>query len=298
MPSFLSKKTSSSLTIIQGVLLATPLIFTLILVTLINFLNAAEPKSIEKSELNFAEYKTPNLTLVDKIDKNGESFFSESQKKEIGTIIHNYLMENPTILNQVGELLAQRQYAELEVKRKEIMNTYKDEILNSPMDFVLGEKDSDITIVEYFDYNCGWCKRAFKEIIKLTASDSKIRVVLKELPIFGKHSEQAAFAAMAARQQGKYWDYHTALMNAEQVDADNIFKIAERVGIDIKKLKFEMANPKYATAVKNTRSIAMALGIEGTPGFIIDGKVNPGFLPLTQLKAAIAEVRKSGCKFC
>jgi protein-disulfide isomerase len=120
----------------------------------------------------------------------------------------------------------------------------------------------------------------------------------RRFPIFGEHSEFAARAALASKPQGKYWDFHVAMMKERRVTKDNVLQIAERVGIDVEKLKVEMAKPKYAEAIQKTQQIATSLGIEGTPGFIVDDKVSPGYVPSEQLKAMVADVRKNGCKIC
>ena len=133
---------------------------------------------------------------------------------------------------------------------------------------------------------------------KLTKADPKVRVVMKEFPIFGEHSEFAARAALASKAQGKYWDFHVALMKESRVTKDNVMTIAKRVGIDTEALQAEMKKPKYAEAISQTQQIATALGIEGTPGFIVDGRINPGYLPEAQLRAMVADVRQKGCQFC
>lgn len=229
---------------------------------------------------------------------SGKSSFSATQKDEIGKIVKEYLLANPRILVEMSEKLQKIQQEEQNRQREQVLSSSKQSIFRSPVDFALGDDDADVTIVEYFDYNCGWCKRALNEVTKLTESDSKVRVVMKEFPIFGEHSEYAARAALASKPQGKYWDFHVALMKEQRVTKDNVMQIAERVGIDVAKLKQEMENPKYAEAIKETQQIATSLGIEGTPGFIIDSQINPGYVPYDRLKQLVADVRKTGCKFC
>jgi protein-disulfide isomerase len=123
-------------------------------------------------------------------------------------------------------------------------------------------------------------------------------VVFKELPIFGENSTIASKAAMASLRQGKYWDFHVALMKEKQVTKENVFKIAEKVGLNIDKLKTDMADPVLDLALKENASIAQELGIEGTPGFIIDSKVNVGFVPADGLAQILTDVRKTGCQAC
>jgi len=295
-----------ALTTLRGALFAAPLIVAAgVLLSWSNQSNGevgSEPKiGVTSAPIVLAKSDAP---LAGKVDKAGKaeatsiSLFSDEQQVEIGKIIRSYLLKNPEIFQEVGEELARRQTAEREKQRLTTLTSEKDDIFNSPIDFALGDKDADVTIVEYFDYNCGWCKRALNEVTKLSEADKKIRVVMKEFPIFGEHSEFAARAAMASKAQNKYWDYHVALMKAKPVTKDNALKIAESVGIDVEALKKEMEKPKYAAAIERTQRTAVALGIEGTPGFIIDDKIRPGFVPATQLKAMVADIREAGCKFC
>jgi len=224
--------------------------------------------------------------------------FSAEQEQAIGEIVRKYLLAHPEVLVEVSHELEKRQKAENADKQLKLISTNKDEIFHSPLDFVMGKKDADITIVEYFDYNCGWCKRALKEVSALVKQEPNVRFVMKEFPIFGEHSDYAARAAMASREQGKYWEFHTALMKERRVTKNNVLKIAERVGLDVEKLKKEMADPKYEKALQRNMAIAQQLGIQGTPGFIVDGRINPGYLPAAELRELIAEVRKDGCKVC
>lgn len=228
----------------------------------------------------------------------GDATFSAGQRAAIEAIVRDLLIKKPEILIEATKELEKRQAAEQTAANTKLIVNQKSAIFASPADFVLGNPKGDVAIVEFSDYNCGWCKRAVDEIQKLTQADSKVRVVLKELPIFGENSQAAAKAAMASIKQGKYWEYHVALMKERQVTKDNIFKVAEKVGLDVKKLQADMADPKLDEALKANAALAQSLGIEGTPGFIIDTKVNPGFVPVDGLKEMIAEVRKAGCKVC
>ncbi len=229
-------------------------------------------------------------------DKSGP--FSAEQKQAIERIVKDYLVQNPEVLLEVGRALEKRQ-AEMQVaEHRRIIVENKDKIFASPVDFVMGNPNGDITVVEFFDYNCPWCKRAVGELTKLIESDSNVKVVLKEFPIFGENSTFTAKVAMASRVQGKYLDFHMALMKERQVTKDNVFQIAEKVGLDVDKLKADMDKPEFDAAIKQNSAIAQALGIEGTPGYVVDAKVNVGFLALDGLRQIIGEARKEGCQVC
>jgi len=224
--------------------------------------------------------------------------FSADQKQAIERIVRDYLVNNPEVLLEVGRELEKRQ-AEMQVaEHKRIIVENKDKIFASPADFVMGNPNGDITVVEFFDYNCPWCKRAVGELTKLIESDSNVKVVLKEFPIFGENSTFTAKVAMASRVQGKYLDFHMALMKERQVTKDNVFQIAEKVGLDVDKLKADMDKPEFDAAIKQNSAIAQALGIEGTPGYVVDAKVNVGYLALDGLHQMIGAARKEGCQVC
>lgn len=319
----------STLTTTKGALFAAPLVLgasLLISVSRSHSVNSETAKTTQKSAPVVATSTTTTTTIASKAEKPAEpsnatttaapkttkasllkkvsgttasgAQFSAQQRDEIGEIVKDYLLANPRILVEMSEKLQKIQHEEQNREREQILSSATDSIFRSPVDFALGDEDADVTIVEYFDYNCGWCKRALKEVTKLTNGDKKVRVVMKEFPIFGEHSEYAARAALASKAQGKYWDFHVALMKEQRVTKDNVMQIAGRVGIDVAKLKQEMENPKYRNAIKVTQQIATSLGIEGTPGFIIDSQINPGFVPYERLKQMVADVRKTGCKFC
>lgn len=224
--------------------------------------------------------------------------FSVDERQAIEQIVRDYLIQNPEVLLEVGKALEQRQAQAQMVEQKRLIIQNRDKIFAASTDFVMGNPDGDITVVEFFDYNCPWCKRALGELQKLVEADSNVKVILKEFPIFGENSTFTAKAALASQKQDKYFEYHMALMEERQVTKDNVFKIAEKVGLDVERLKADMDDPEYEAAIKQTTEIAQALGIEGTPGFIVDAKVNVGFLPVNGLTQLVGEARKDGCQIC
>ncbi len=228
----------------------------------------------------------------------GKEALTEDQKREIGKLVREYLLANPALLTELEQRRDQVRAEEEQREREKVLVTQKDQIFRSPHDYVLGNKDGDITIVEYFDYNCGWCKRALNEVANLVNVDKRVRIVMKEFPIFGDHSTFAAKAAMAANKQGKYWDLHVAMMRAERVTTQNTLQIAKSVGIDVEALKKEMENPIYDAAIAENTELATRLGMQGTPAFIVDTQVNFGYVPLVGLQQMLADIRKEGCKIC
>ena len=218
----------------------------------------------------------------------------------MGLAANRVLIVSPVaeVLEEVSEALKGLREKEQQEKQGKLLVSEKNSIFRSPHDYVLGNPKGDITVVEYFDYNCGWCKRALNEVSKLTAADKNVRIVMKEFPIFGEHSTFAAKAALASLKQNKYWEFHNALMKAERVTTKNTFEIAKSVGIDVEALKEEMKKPQYDKAIEENSRIAQALGMQGTPGFIVDSRVNYGYVPADGLQQMLSEIRKEGCKVC
>jgi protein-disulfide isomerase len=224
--------------------------------------------------------------------------FSPDQVKALHVIIKDYLVANQQIMVEVTKELERRQQAEQAAAQAKLIAEQKAHIFAQEADFSIGGDKNSVTVVEFFDYNCGWCKRAVNDIVNLQKSDPKLRFIMKEFPIFGEDSAAAAKAALASKRQGKYWEFHNALMREKRVTAANLFKIAEDVGLDVAKLKTDMADPKIAEAIRQNTALAQALNIEGTPGFVIDSRVNVGYIPADNLRRMVEDIRKTGCKMC
>ena len=160
---------------------------------------------------------------------------------------------------------------------------------------VSGDPGGDVTLVEFFDYQCGYCKRALAPMKELLASDGKLRVVWKEFPILGPASRFAARAATAAARQGRYLDFHLAVMGAPgKLTESSVMGIAERLGIDVERLRRDMEDPAIEAYLDETHRLARDLGITGTPAFVIGETVVPGVVGGARLKELIANVRASG----
>ncbi len=230
--------------------------------------------------------------------ESGKAGFSSAQKADLEKLIRSYLMKNPEILIDMQQALKTRMDVRKNAQRKLVLAQFKEQIFRSPTDFVFGNPKGDVTIVEYFDYNCGWCKRAFGEVQKLIKSDPNVRVVFKEFPIFGEHSNFAARAALASIKQGKYMQFHVALMKTRRVTTTNVMQIAKSVGLDVERLRKDMDAPHIKDAIQKTATTARALGIEGTPGFLFDARVIGGFIRTSQMQSMLAEIRKNGCQIC
>lgn len=226
--------------------------------------------------------------------------FDDAQKREIGEIVRQYLLDNPEVLVDVSKALEEKQQADDEAKRGAVLTTRADDIYRSEADHVAGNPKGDVTMVEFFDYNCGWCKKGLPEVMALLDDDKQLRFVLKEFPIFGGDSDYAAKAAIAARRQGKYWELHVAMLGHEgKVTRDAVDELAKAKGLDVDKLKADMESPEVGEIIRKNSELAQQLSINGTPAFIIGDKVVPGYLPKDGLMASIKGVRDAGgCQIC
>jgi protein-disulfide isomerase len=226
--------------------------------------------------------------------------FSDSQRKEMEAIIKDYLLANPDILREMGQLLEAKERLAEDEQRKGALVANADQIFRDGTDFVAGNPTGKVTMVEFFDYNCGWCKRGFPEVLSLIEEDKDLKFVMKEFPIFGGDSDYAAQAAVAANKQGKYWAMHMAMMSHEgKVTKETVDELAAAQGLDMAQLKKDMESPETAGILERNRALAQSLAINGTPAFIIDDKLVPGYLPKAELASAINDVRaKGGCSLC
>jgi protein-disulfide isomerase len=224
---------------------------------------------------------------------------TDQQKKEMGDFIRSYLLEHPELLREMADKLEQKDRLAEQAARTEGLAKNKDTIFKLAGDAIVGNPQGDVTVVEFMDYNCGWCKKSMIEMQSLIAADPKLKVVMKEFPIFGEHSEFAARAALAAKKQGKYWEFHQALFSHEgQVTTDVAKELAVSVGLDMAKLEVDMKSPEVIDTIAANYELGKQLALNGTPAFIIDSNVVPGYIPQNDIQSYVNEVRTNGCQYC
>jgi len=203
--------------------------------------------------------------------------FSPQQQKAIESIVRDYLVKNPEILVEVSQALQQKQ-------RSEMMNQAKTAIdgnakaLFSAKSPTIGNAKGNVTLIEFFDYQCGHCKKMAPVLSQLVKNDSNLRVIYKDFPIFGKSSDVAARAALAAQKQGKYKALHDKLINAKQrLSTQIVMQAAKSAGLDVTKLKKDMESPEIKAELKANMQLAEKLRLMGTPAFIIASTPNGQF---------------------
>ncbi|HEU5272028.1 MAG TPA: DsbA family protein [Xanthobacteraceae bacterium] len=221
--------------------------------------------------------------------------FSAAQRGEIEQIIKEYLVNHPEVLEEASaELDKRKQLAEAEKARTEIKN-HSDAIFNSPHQVTIGNAKGDVTLVEFFDYNCGYCKRALADLTSIMKEDSKLRVVLKEFPVLGPGSVEAARVAVAVRMQDsgkKYFDFHQRLLGGRgQADKARALAAAKEAGFDMGRIEKDMASDEVRTSIEENMRIAESLGLNGTPSYVVGSEVVVGAVGLDALKQKVNVAR-------
>lgn len=248
--------------------------------------------SLFKNKLLLGSALITGVAGLSAVQAHAQDAFNETQKEAIGEIIQEYLKENPSaVIDAIDAYRAQeaesqkKQAAEKIVDNKEYLTR-----ADAPS---IGNPDADVTVVEFFDYNCGYCKRALPDIQKIAADDPNVRFVFMEMPILGPTSKTAALWALAAHKQDKYFEFHTAVMEHRGAkDEKNLEKIAEDVGLDVEKAKADIASGEIEKELDRVSEVGREIGVSGTPAFIVGDTFVPGYVGEDGLRNAIAEERK------
>lgn len=224
------------------------------------------------------------------------------QKKEVETIIRDYLLKNPELIQEtLMELERRQRESEVEARQK-ITRDPNGPLLASKHSVVLGNPKGDVTMVEFFDYNCGFCKRGLADLQRLVIEDKNLKVIMKDFPILTPGSREAAAVAMSLKQQvkpEKYWEFHVKLMGRTgSIGKAQALEVAKEVGADPAKVEAAMDRPEIAEAIEENRKLADSLGLTGTPSYVIVDDVVVGAVGYDQLKGKIDAFRKCGKAQC
>lgn len=218
-----------------------------------------------------------------------------AEREKIEQVVQDYLLENPEIIAIAIRELQRRQTV---ARMAPAVAMYRDFLENDPEAAVIGNPDGDVTIVEFFDYRCGYCRRHFPEVLKLVKEDGNIRYLPRQFPVLDRDGEPpvsylAAKAALAAHKQGKFEEFHVAAMTSPgALTEDVLYEIAGRMGLDVTRLKADMSDRVLEKNVQNTLAIGKDIGFEGTPGYIIGNDMILGAEGRERLVQAVTRARK------
>lgn len=213
--------------------------------------------------------------------------------EEVARISADHLRENPEVIVEAIQAYQLRTQEAEQTARLETLESSWSEIAENGDDPVLGNPDGDVTLVEFFDYRCGYCRRAYPDLRALHDNDPNLRIVLKEFPILGPESVFASRVSLAARNQNQFADFHAAAMETEgQLTEERVLQIARDVGLDMERLRRDMDDPEIQRIIESNYAIAETLGIRGTPAFVTRGEIISGAVGRARLETAVAQARK------
>ena len=223
--------------------------------------------------------------------------FSDQQRQEIEGIVKDYLVKHPEVMQDVMAAMERRQQDAEAEKVKATIRDNNATLFNSPHQVVLGNPQGNVTMVEFFDYNCGFCKRALPDMMTLLKNDPNLRFVLKEFPVLGEGSVEAAHVAVAARMQDptgkKYIEFHQKLLGGRgPADKMRALAAAKEVGFDIARIEKDMDSDEVKKTIEESMKLADALGVNGTPSYVVGSELVIGAVGLDQLKAKIDAERR------
>ena len=216
----------------------------------------------------------------------------EMSQSQFDQRIHDYILAHPEVLMQALQSLDQRQREAEAAQAKQVLKARADDIFRDKQSPVGGNAEGDVTLVEFFDYNCPYCRQMAPVMEQAVADDPRLKIVYKEFPILGPDSLFAAKAALAAERQGKYQEFHKALYGSRtRVTEAVVLKIAGEAGLDVERMKTDMQQPDIQGLIDRNAELAQALRITGTPGFVVGDQIFPGATDLETMKKLIRQAR-------
>jgi thiol-disulfide isomerase/thioredoxin len=218
----------------------------------------------------------------------------------LNPMIEQYLLSDPKLLQRMSTALEETLRGEEAERTTAAMSEFHDSIFNAPGQIVLGNPDGDVTLVEFFDYNCGYCRAALPDMAALLAEDPNLKIVLKEFPILSNESIDAArIGVLVGQSDADYWNFHQALFTSRgKVDKAVALEAAQDLGLSPVELELQMGSDSVAQTIQASYEIAQALGITGTPTYIIGNEIIPGAIGVDELRARIADMRACGKSQC
>ncbi|KKB10343.1 hypothetical protein VE26_07140 [Devosia chinhatensis] len=218
----------------------------------------------------------------------------------LNPMIEDYLMSDPKLLQRLSVALEDTLRVEEQARTETAMTEYRDAIFNAPDQIVVGNPEGDVTLVEFFDYNCGYCRAAVPDLAALIAEDPNLKVILKEFPILSNESIDAArVGVLVGQSEADYWSFHETLFSSRgKVDKAVALQAAADQGLSPVDLELRMGQESVARSIQGSYEIAQALGITGTPTYIIGNEIIPGAIGADELRSRIANMRECGRTLC
>lgn len=245
------------------------------------------------------------LAAVPALAQNAASaaaHFTDAQRTGIEAIVKEYLIKHPEVLQEAIAEAEKRQTETQRLAQAAALKESRDALLNGPHDVVAGNPSGEVTIVEFFDYNCVYCRKALGDVQALIKSDPKLRVVIKDFPVLGQESLEASQVAIAVRQQlkgDKLVEFHQKLLETKgRVTGARAIQVAKDLGVDTTKLQKDMASSEVKSALNENRGLGDRLGLSGTPSFIIGDEVISGAVGVEPMRKTIADLRQCGHASC
>jgi protein-disulfide isomerase len=232
------------------------------------------------------------LVLMSIVALQAPAVAGDIPQEEFDRRVRDYLLANPEVIMQAVQSLEARQREAEENQAQTALAAQAEEVFRDPASPVGGNATGNVTLVEFFDYNCTYCRQVAPVMAQAEAADPQLRIVYKEFPILGPGSIYAAKAALAAHRQGRYEDFHQALMKAKgQVAEPLVLKVAAEIGLDVARLKADIQDSVIQASIDRNLELAQALNINGTPGFVVGDQILRGATDLATMKELIDQAR-------
>jgi len=215
----------------------------------------------------------------------------KSERENIEGIVREYLIKNPEVIREAMQALQAKEVAQKQLTTAESLKQLRAEIYSSADAPVVGNEKGDVSVVVFYDYFCGYCRKSLPSLQSLIANDRSVRVVFKELPILGPQSITAAKAALAAQRQGKFTEFHQALLESESASEEAIKAISDKLHLDWARLQTDMNDPEISAMIERNQKLAAALNIEGTPAYLVGNQIIPGAIDSESLARLIKDER-------
>lgn len=237
---------------------------------------------------------------------SGSAFaLSDADKDAVKATIREYLTEHPEVIKEATDAYEKKQAENAEIAAAKAVSDKRDVLFDSEHQAVVGKKDGDVTLVEFFDYNCGYCRKALDDMNALLGSDKNVRIVLKEFPILSRGSMEAAQVAVAVRMQSpeRYLDFHNKLFRGREetgkpADRAQAMAVAKDMGLDLKRIEGDVQSKEARASLEESYELAQALNINGTPAFVVGDEVMHGAVGLDEIKSKLQAVRSCGKATC